>query len=340
MANWIWYPGDFEIYHGMMQNFSREERGMWWPAYWYISDCYKNVKFEHEYELKEKTSFTVYSNSMGYVRVNDQKHCFGEEIVCEPCHILVEIFAGAPTGVPAVFVEGDVVVSDGTWKVSDMSHESVPVGYNTRYIKKDQNPSVWEYDKRICTPVSVKTVNGGRLYDFGEELTATLKLKWNCEFKTVLVCYGESETEALDVKDCYYSQKLESEEDETIRRAFQYVFIPEIKPGEVEITAVHSFVDIPVRSQFHCGEELINRIWDVSATTFKLASGIFFIDGIKRDRWIWSGDSYQSQFINQYLFQNYDICKRTLWALRGKDPIHQHINTIVDYSMYWITGIL
>ncbi|MFU0826160.1 MAG: hypothetical protein ACFWTJ_01290 [Lachnoclostridium sp.] len=29
---WIWYPGDFEIYHGMMQNFSREERGGRWPV--------------------------------------------------------------------------------------------------------------------------------------------------------------------------------------------------------------------------------------------------------------------------------------------------------------------
>ena len=24
---WIWYPGDFELYHGMKQNFSRVERG-------------------------------------------------------------------------------------------------------------------------------------------------------------------------------------------------------------------------------------------------------------------------------------------------------------------------
>ena len=23
---WIWYPGDFELYHGMKQNFSRVER--------------------------------------------------------------------------------------------------------------------------------------------------------------------------------------------------------------------------------------------------------------------------------------------------------------------------
>ena len=25
---WIWYPGDFELYHGMKQNFSRVERGL------------------------------------------------------------------------------------------------------------------------------------------------------------------------------------------------------------------------------------------------------------------------------------------------------------------------
>ena len=25
---WIWYPGDFELYHAMKQNFSRVERGL------------------------------------------------------------------------------------------------------------------------------------------------------------------------------------------------------------------------------------------------------------------------------------------------------------------------
>lgn len=35
---WIWYPGDFEIYHGMLQNFQREERGYGWPAYWKMDD--------------------------------------------------------------------------------------------------------------------------------------------------------------------------------------------------------------------------------------------------------------------------------------------------------------
>lgn len=26
-TRWLWYPGDFEIRQGLLQNFSREERG-------------------------------------------------------------------------------------------------------------------------------------------------------------------------------------------------------------------------------------------------------------------------------------------------------------------------
>ena len=54
---------------------------------------------------------------------------------------------------------------------------------------------------------------------------------------------------------------------------------------------------------------------------------------------MWSGDAYQSYLINYYLFFDTDIVKRTTYALRGKDPVQQHINTIMDYSFYWIIGI-
>ena len=71
---WIWYPGDFAIHQGMLQNFSREERGMQWPAYWYLEDCYRNVKFLKTYQLKNATSFMVRSHQPGYVTVNEQKY--------------------------------------------------------------------------------------------------------------------------------------------------------------------------------------------------------------------------------------------------------------------------
>lgn len=72
------------------------------------------------------------------------------------------------------------------------------------------------------------------------------------------------------------------------------------------------------------------RLWRRS---FRLCSGIFFIDGIKRDKWIWGGDAYQSLFVNQYLMADADIDRRTLLALRGNDPMTTHINTILDYSL-------
>ena len=49
-----------------------------------------------------------------------------------------------------------------------------------------------------------------------------------------------------------------------------------------------------------------NQIWSVAEHTFRLCSGIFFIDGVKRDKWIWSGDAYQSFFVNRYLMADAD----------------------------------
>ena len=34
-ARWIWYPGDFEIYHNMQLHSRREERGLHYPCMWH-----------------------------------------------------------------------------------------------------------------------------------------------------------------------------------------------------------------------------------------------------------------------------------------------------------------
>lgn len=65
----------------------------------------------------------------------------------------------------------------------------------------------------------------------------------------------------------------------------------------------------------------------------------FFIDGIKRDRWVWSGDAIQSYLMNYYLFFEQDAVERTIWLLRGKDPVTSHVNTIMDYTFYWFLSI-
>ena len=391
MANWIWYPGDFEIYHGMCQNFDREERGFFWPAYWHIADCRHHVVFHASCRLEKETAFRVTAKGIGHVLVKweekapswfpegqpfylEKKYTIGEWISCPAKEIGIDVVIGNRTGLPCIYVEGEVIRSGKNWTVTDFAAPEVPVGWNDMYVRAQQDPQIFEYTQELCRPVSTERVNGGVLYDFGRELTADTLIKINGEERPdqVTLCYGESRTEALDTQLCYLKQVLEipgkkdsvpagcasgpereadcgaspfgrwesGQRYHTKLRAFRYLFIPEGENASlVTVEALYKYVDFPKRSSFSCSDGLINRIWEVADTTFRLASGIFFLDGVKRDRWIWSGDAYQSCFINQYLFFDKDICKRTILALRGNDPVAEHINTIVDYSMYWIISL-
>ena len=69
MAEWIWYPGDFELYHAMKQNFSRVERGYGWPAFWKSEGFRNRVVFKRMYVLNEETSFQVFSKAIGFCLV-------------------------------------------------------------------------------------------------------------------------------------------------------------------------------------------------------------------------------------------------------------------------------
>lgn len=338
---WIWYPGDFEIYHGMQQNFDREERGFIWPAFWKISDCMHNVKFMKSYDLKETEEFIVYGVDCGYVTVNGKKYLFGEIISCQPGKNLIVVFVGNKTGLPCMLTEGDVIFSDSTWQVSDFTKKSIPVGSNQMFTSKAQNPNQYEYTVRERKPKQIKEHEEGVLFDFGIDITAEIIIKRKNSDNILDICYGESETEALDTKMCYIKQRLEPGEEccHTRLRAFRYLYFPDVNLDEVELTVLEKYVDYEKKGKFVCNNTRINEIWDVAVDTFALCSGIFFIDGVKRDRWIWSGDAYQSYFVNQYLYFDEEISKRTIVALRGTDSVEQHMNTIVDYSLYWVISV-
>ena len=97
--------------------------------------------------------------------------------------------------------------------------------------------------------------------------------------------------------------------------------------------------DVAWRGSFECSDTLLNRIWQVGAYTLHLTDREVMIEGIKRDRWIWSSDAIQSYLMNYYAFFDTPVVKRTIWALRGKDPVQQHINTILDYTFFWFNSI-
>lgn len=343
MAKWIWYPGDFELYHAMKQNFSRVERGYGWPAFWKSEGFRNRVAFRRTYDLNQETSFRVLSRAAGYCLVEEEgkekKYPFGKIIVCGPGYVRVSVHAGCIETFPAIYIEGDMICSDSGWMVEDYASKGLSAGTSQYFTRPDQDPSRWDYNEKGYQPVAVTDTGEGVLFEFETELTAVLQVTWKNGYRPITVCCGESREEALDPEHCYYSWQPEEETGRTPRCALRFAFLPGCSSGEVAVCALHQYVDIPVRAAFHSDDALLNQIWSVAAHTFQLCSDIFFIDGVKRDKWIWSGDAYQCFFVNQYLMADPDINRRTLLALRGNDPMVTHINTILDYSLFWILGV-
>lgn len=333
---WIWYPGDFEIHQGMLQNFTREERGMAWPAYWYVDDCYKNIKFERVYNLTESTIFKVITHQKGYITVDGNKFRVNEDIKVDVGEHEIVVYVFSSNQLPTVYIDGSVIYSDGNWLANNYVNKR-QVGYNKLFKKITDDPNKIPYERVTLNPQTFTVKNNGLLVDFGKEINA--ELSFSKLAHKITVCYGESETEALDTVKCYYKQSNISNQTKLPKRAFRYLFIPEFTDRNISITATNVFLPMKNVSQFISDNKLMNDIWNISIRTFKLCSDLFYIDGIKRDRWIWGGDAYQDNFINQYSFFDEDIDKRTIIALRGHDQVQQHINTIVDYSLLWIISI-
>lgn len=334
-AVWMWYPSDFEIYHGMKQNFQREERGCGWPAYWKMADWRKNVTFSKEFELDRPTSFFVKAEGTGYVEVNKKKYPFDTEIKCEPGKNNILICVGNMEGLPAVFVDGEQIYSDSTWTANDYEIAK-KAGTSALYTQPDQNPNQVYYEIETVKPAEKRIVNNGLLLDFGRMVNGCIKL--DTGEKTVTICYGESEKEALDTNWCYYKEEKAKGKVCTRKRAFRFLFFPDCTE-DMGCVVEHESFPIPVRASFDSNDEIMNRIWKVAGDTLSMCSELFFTDGAKRDRWIWSGDAYQSYFMNQYYYFDPEISKRTILALRGNEDISQHLNTIVDYSVLWVISV-
>ncbi len=116
---WIRYPGDFELYHAMKQNFSRVERGFGWPAFWKSEGFRNRVALRRVYEMEQETSFTVFSNAVGHVLVTwengEKKYPFGKKITAGPGKVRISIHAGCVEAFPCAYVQGEVIHSDKTW---------------------------------------------------------------------------------------------------------------------------------------------------------------------------------------------------------------------------------
>ena len=115
-------------------------------------------------------------------------------------------------------------------------------------------------------------------------------------------------------------------------QAFQFMRV--VTPSPYSLSVYEEYDDAPIVFSFRADDKEVEKIAEISRYTFSLCSREFYLDGIKRDRWIWAGDAYLGAKIDYYTAFDCAKIKRTVIALLGKSPVVTYINHIMDYTPY------
>lgn len=366
-ATWIWYPGDFEVWLGNKFNNRRTERGAMFPPFWKQDSHYPTVEFSTKVNLDRQETITIATEG-DFNLMLDGKLQFGmpgKFTVPAGEHSLnIKIHNQATP--PTLFVKGRTIKSDSSWLATyedkiwidenGMAHGSgiyVPAA-SWNFDSIDTPPSTFQLKRTEMQPVDEEKIGANKwLFDFGLETFGYIRLKEVIGKGIINIYYGESREEALDMQHCetldrldlrhneYENEKVEIVLDDS--KAFRYVMVEArgmITYSDVSMDYEYSEFSHKKSGSFKCNNSRINKIWEVAAYTMDLTTREFFMDGIKRDRWTWSGDAIQSYLMNYYLRFDTECVKRTIRQLRGKDPVTAHINTIMDYTFYWFKSVL
>lgn len=372
-ARWIWYPGDYELWLGNQMNNRRTERGAFFPHFWKMDSHYVLVEFSKQIELSAPEEITILAEGVFNIKLNGKLQFGMPRTFTLPAgkhNLNIKIYNQATP--PALYIKGKTIRTDESWKVTYEDKEWIDESGKasdtsaTLYMQAGTGsftdpatpPSAYKLATALHQAVSKKQLAGGELIDFGKETFGFLRLHGLTGNGTLGIYYGESQEEAMDKAYCEtldrirvqgstvtdealnHSSQLENNYTLVNSKAFRYVYIE--KEGGVDYSDVsmhYEYKPLNIRGSFRSSDDELNRIWDIGEYTMRLTTREFFIDGIKRDRWVWSGDAIQSYLMNYYLYFDSETVRSTIWLLRGKDPVTSHTNTIMDYTFYWFLSI-
>lgn len=337
---WIWHYGDFEIYHFAKVCIRREEYGIQYAPMWKLDSPDSYIEFFKEFEATEPGYIKVHTTGgISAVWLNGTRHATGDSFKVTPGKYNIKVQVAKLDGLPAMYVESDILASDDTWRSALYSRPQSQIGYDPYYDSPDKDPEVFAFSYEHKEPVSTEALEDGILYDFGKETFGFLNINRADPEASLGVFYGESREEAVDTDHSILREIVDGKADyQLTQRAFRYVFIRGASP-ELSVSLEYEYLPYEYKGSFKCENELFNKIYDVCAYTLHLNCREMFFDGIKRDRWVWGGDAFQSARFNAYLFADPAIERRTAIGLVGKAPYIQHINRIIDYTMLWIIGL-
>src|SRR6185503_12223180 len=190
-ATWIWYPGDYEIWLANKMQNRRTDRGTFFPVFWKVDSHYPLMDFHREFDLKSPEEVSIYAEGQYNVKLD------GKPLEGTPARVMVpagkhkiNVKVFCQEFVPAIYVKGKTIVSDGTWlttfedkewidetgKTSDISATKwLTAGY-WNFSDPRKPPSAFKLPVIVQQPVSRQGTNNSILVDFGKETFGFIKL--------------------------------------------------------------------------------------------------------------------------------------------------------------------
>lgn len=309
---------------------------------WRVDNVYECISFKRIYEIDRPTEILIKHDGEitifldGIFNVIED---FKDKLMLPAGRHELLITVYNPNGLPCIYVDVDENSGfDGEWLANCGTYDWLPVEWREEF-DENHNPNDYHLPIREKRFITVNKVSNRLLFDFGEEMLAQLSFNLP-ENAKVRINYGEVKEEALDRDNCEVYEIIDGKAGKNITpctRAFRYAVIESEKVSNV--VALEEYRNLNEVGYFRCGDIVLNKIYDISYKTLILNSREFFLDGIKRDRWVWSGDVYACLNYNYYTYFDPEITENSFVALFGKYRPEMHVNFIPDYSLYLIIGL-
>src|SRR6185436_19675748 len=251
-ATWLWYPGDYEIWLANKMENRRTDRGTFFPVFWKVDNHYVLMDFHKIFDLKEQEEVSLYAEGQYNVKLDGKPFEGIPSKITVPAgkhKINIKVFC--QESVPAIYVKGKTIVSDGTWLTTFEDKEWIDETGKTSDISatKRLNAGYWNFNdpqqppsqfKLPVTPLPAITrqVNDNSiLVDFGKETFGFIKLHGVKGKGNLTIYYGESKEEALSKDGAVTLDRLSIDQANAkdsimpLSKAFRYVNI--LREGDI-----------------------------------------------------------------------------------------------------------
>jgi len=192
------------------------------------------------------------------------------------------------------------------------------------------------------------------LLDFGRELSGGVKIVCNevsgNKNGLIRLRLGESAMEAMSEIGYKNSGNEQAIRDQELvipwvghvdfgGNGFRFARIDNLSDYAIsfrQVFAVYTHCGRDFIGSFKCGDERINKIWEIGARTVYLNMQEYIYDGIKRDRTVWMGDMHPETLSVLSLYGKDEVLEKSLDFVKGNTPPAYWMNGIPSYTLWWI----